>query len=378
MTAFSPRHHVAEYRDTDEVEIREAIETDNEALLALTKLTPMAGRISLRIDRDPDFFALSRARGESTVFVATARGDVIGCVSVSLHDAYVEGKLERIAHGNDLKVHPAFAGRRIGVRLLLAAENSLRSRGIDLSISLFAEGNDRVSRLAEGKHGQAVSLPLGKFFVDQLLPSPFRKRSGRYVIGDAGSQDLPEVAALLDESNRKKNFAPPVTLNDLEMHFESRTPGAFKKMLVARDAHHVVATLTVEDTQNLRQNLLVSVPATLRFALGLFRLAALLAPKISVPRLGRPLRILYVRFMACDDAHEAALRPLLAEARAEAYKQGFTFLSVALDERDPLRKWLTGIPKLTFTSVLIATSLITPGRAKGLIDQVAYEDFALV
>ena len=47
----------------ERVEIREAVETDNEALLALTRATPMDGTISLRIDRDPDFFALLRLRG---------------------------------------------------------------------------------------------------------------------------------------------------------------------------------------------------------------------------------------------------------------------------------------------------------------------------
>jgi GNAT superfamily N-acetyltransferase len=364
----------AELQTLDDIEIREGVEADNEALLALTKATPMAGRISLRIDREPDFFALSRARGESTFFVATSEGRVIGCVSVSLHDAYVGGQIERIAHGNDLKVHPEFAGKRIGVRLLLAAENHLRSQGIDISVSLFAEGNGRVVTLAEGRHGQAVSLPLGRFFVDQILPSPFRGRAGRYSIEEAGAQDIPELATMLDRSNRAKNFAPPVGPGVLA----PRVTRAFRKMLVAREAGRVVATLTVEDTQDLRQNVLMNVPPSLRVALGLLRVVTLFVPKIGVPRLGRPLRILYVRFMACAEGQEAALRPLIAEARVQAFKQGYTFLSVGLHERDPLRRVVAGMPKLTFTSVMIATSLLSPNRVRDFIDQVAYEDFALV
>lgn len=357
------------------IEIREAIDADNEALLELTKLTPMAGRIALRIDRDPDFFALSRARGESNFFVATFEGRVIGCISVSMHDAYIRGKLERVAHSNDLKVHPEFAGKRLSLRLLQVAENFLRSQEIDLSMSLFAEGNQRVVKLAEGKHGQPVSLPLGRFFVDQLLPSPFRGKPGRYSIEEAQPQDLGEIAGMLDWSNRSKNFAPPVAPSDIERQLES---GEFRKTLVAREAGRVVATLTIEDTQNLRQNVLIAVPATIRFALGLMRVAAIFLPKIGVPRLGRPLRILYVRFMACAEGHEAASRRLLAEARVRAFQQGFTFLSVGLHERDPLRAVVAGIPKLTFTSIAIATSLFTPDRVKTLFDQVVYEDFALV
>jgi GNAT superfamily N-acetyltransferase len=359
----------------ERIEIRPSVEADNEALLALTKLTPMAGRISLRIDRDPNFFALSRVRGESTFFVATFEDRVIGCISVSIHDAYIRGQVERVAHGNDLKVHPDFTGRGLSVRLLFAAEKHLRSLGIDLSMSLFAEGNQRVVKLAEGNRGQAVSLSLGKFFVDQLLPSPFRAKRGVYRIEEARQEDFSTLATMLDQRNRAMNFAPPVTVSDMEEHLARRT---FKKILVAREAGQIVATLTVEDTQNLRQNVLIAAPLSLRIALGLLRVATFFIQKIAVPRLGRPLRILYVRFMACAEGHEAALRPLIAEARATAFQQGFTFLSIGLHELDPLRAVVAGIPKLTFTSMAIATSLLTPDRVKTLFDQVVYEDFALV
>ena len=361
----------------DGIEIRQAVDADNEALLALTRLTPMAGRISLRIDRDPNFFALSRARGESTFFVATFRSTVIGCISVSVHDAYIGGKLEKVANGNDLKVHPDFTGRGLSVRLIFAAEKHLRSQGIDLSMSLFAEGNQRVVRLAEGNRGQPVSLLLGKFFVDQLLPSPFRGKPGIYRIEQADPRDLAAIATLLDRSNRSKNFAPPVDLRELEAQLERIPSDPFKKTLVARAAGQVVATLTVEDTQHLRQNVLIGAPFSLRLALGLVRVATFFTP-LAIPRLGRPLRILYVRFMACAEGYQAALEALLAAARATAFQQGFTFLSVGLHEFDPLRAVVAGIPKLTFTSIAIATSLMTPDRVRTLFGQVVYEDFALV
>jgi GNAT superfamily N-acetyltransferase len=362
----------------DQVEVRQAVAADNEALLALTRLTPMAGRISLRIDREPDFFALPRARGASKFFVAVWEGMIIGCFSVTLHEVYVEGKLERISHGNDLKVHPQFAGRRVGLRLLFAGEQYLRSQGIDISVALFAEGNQRVVTLAEGRHGQAKSLSLGRFFVDQLLPWPFRGRSRQYQIGEATASDLREAGAMLDEANRSRNFAPPATLESVKRWVEERPAGRFRKMLLARTAGRAVATLTVEDTGQLRQNVLMGLPPSLRFALGLLRIATPLIPKIAVPRLGQPLRILYVRFLACVSGHEAALTELLAEARVEAFRHGFTFLSVGLHESDPLRAVVAGIPKLTFTSMLIATSLNTPGRVEALTNQIMYEDFALV
>jgi hypothetical protein len=49
-----------------------------------------------------------------------------------------------------------------------------------------------------------------------------------------------------------------------------------------------------------------------------------------------------------------------------------------LHERDPLRFVVAGIPRFTFTSRAMATSLITPNRVKSLVNQVPYEDFGLV
>ena len=360
------------------IEIREAVAADNEALLALTRVTPMAGRISLRIDRDPDFFALPRARGEIIVFVATCQGLVIGCMSASIHRAYVCGVAEKMAHANDLKVHPLFTGKRLALRLISAVENYLRVQGVDLVFNLVADGNQRVMVLAEGRHGTPVQVMLGRFFVDQLLPSPFRRRSERYRVEQARGEDLPEIAAMLDRSGRERNFAPPVTAADLKERVASPASGSFRKMMVVRDAGRVVATLTVEDTQSLRQNVLIGLPMSLRFALGVLRALALPVPGLKIPRIGAPLAILYVRFLACAEGHEAALRSLIAEARVEAFRRRSTFLSVGLHERDPLRFVVAGIPRFSFTSRAMATSLITPDRVKSLVDQVSYEDFALV
>ena len=122
--------------DSDGIVIREAVEGDNDALLELTRLTPMAGSISLRIDREPDFFALPRVRRETMVFVATSEGKLMGCMSASIHMAHINGVPERIARATDLKVHPLLTGKRVTLRLISAIANYQREQGVDLSFSL--------------------------------------------------------------------------------------------------------------------------------------------------------------------------------------------------------------------------------------------------
>jgi GNAT superfamily N-acetyltransferase len=363
---------------TDLIEIREATDADNEALLALTRVTPMGGRIALRIDREPDFFALLRARGDAVVYVAVHEHNVIGCLSAAIHTSYVRGKLERIAHVGDMKVHPHFRGKGVTLRLIAVLQIHLQAEAVDVCFSLVADGNKPVMTIAEGRHGTPAQVQLGRFFVDELIPSPFRRKSRRYVVEAASEQDLPEVAGILDGLSRKRNFAPPIDLDEVKKCLEPAGAGAFRKMLVARMDGRVVATLTVQDTRNLRQNVLVGMPRSLRFVLAILRALTFPIPGVSVPRIGGQLSMLYVRLMASVEGCEDALRPLIAEARWEAYWHRFTFLSVGLHERDPLRFVVEGIPRFTFTSLSMATSAITPDRVKSLVDQIPYEDYALV
>ena len=111
------------------IEVRAATEADNDALLALTRATPMTGSIWLRIDRDPDFFRLLRLRGEGVVFVAARGREVLACISGSLRTAYVSGKPETVGYVGDMKVHPRFAGSRLVLRVIRALEAWFRSRG---------------------------------------------------------------------------------------------------------------------------------------------------------------------------------------------------------------------------------------------------------
>ncbi len=362
------------------IAIRLATPADNSALLALTRATPMAGRIALRLDRDPDFFALLRERGDFVLFVAVHQNQIIGCMSAAIYPAYIQGRLEQIAHVGDLKVHPGFTGRRLALHLVSAIEHHLRAHNIDLSFNLVADGNHKVMTIALGKHGTPIQVMLGRFFVNELLPLPFARRNPRYTLADATPADLPTLARLLDSFARARNFARPTTLAELELrHSNAARPTPFTRILVAHDRNRQpVATLTLADTQHLRRNILIGLPPAIRLTLPLLRLLFLPVRGIRIPRLEQPLHMLHIRHLACAEGHEAALKPLIAQARAIAFARRATFLSIGLHERDPLRAALAGLPGFTFTSRAMATSLITTNRVAGLIDHVPYEDFALV
>jgi hypothetical protein len=101
---------------TDGFVLRDATAEDNEQLIALAAACPMVGDVSLRIDRGPDFFALSRLEGARwKVGVVERDSAIVGCVAISERRSFVNGRESRTGYASDLKVNPAIRDTTIGV-----------------------------------------------------------------------------------------------------------------------------------------------------------------------------------------------------------------------------------------------------------------------
>lgn len=359
------------------IEIRAATQSDNEALLALTRATPMTGTIALRIDRDPDFFSLLKLRGESRVCVAVRESEVVGCISAALRSSYVDGEPELTAYIGDMKVHPRYSGSRIAVRLIHAIEEYLGSAGVDLALTLVAAGNSQVMPLLAGRLGITPWASIGRFVAKELLPSPFAGRSGRYRIDTARAEDAPAIADLLDRYYRSREFGPRVTPDEIAAGIGAAGAEPFSKVLVARHGTRIAATLAIVDTAAHKRNVLLGAPVLARTVLGLCRFVLAPFPGFCMPRVGEPVRVLTARHFACEEGHRGALRTLLHRGRLETFRQRCSFLVIGLHERDPLREIARGMPGFTFSSLAFAASF-TRGRLPSIAEGIPYEDYSLV
>ena len=100
--------------------VRAARSGDNEALLALVRRCPMQADISLTIERDPDFFALSRARGDTHTFIAEIDGALAGCLSAWRRGAWLGGQPATICYVGDLRVSPEHRLRGVARQMGIA------------------------------------------------------------------------------------------------------------------------------------------------------------------------------------------------------------------------------------------------------------------
>jgi GNAT superfamily N-acetyltransferase len=217
---------------TAPVVVRAARVDDNEAILTLMRRCPMQADISLTIERDPDFFALSRARGKTHTFIAEIDGALIGCLSAWRRDAWVSGEPASICYLGDLRVSPEH--RRRGVARALG--EAMRQFQGELPVVPFllatGDGNTAVAPVAAAFG--AVGEPIARLTSWQLLPVVLLKIIPDVDIGTAEERDIGELTTLLDDFHLCRDFAPVFGDGGLNRLIASSPGASLSDYLVAR------------------------------------------------------------------------------------------------------------------------------------------------
>jgi predicted N-acetyltransferase YhbS len=347
--------------------IREATRDDNDGLLSLTAMTPMGGDISIKTDRSPDFFRLLDRRGPSHVLVAEEGGKIVGSVSVTRVPVYVDEKRESVHYLGDLKVHPDHRKAGLAVGLLKAMHRDLLADGADLVLSTAAYGNEKVLPFFDGRAGLPRAVPIGVFRVYQLLPSRRRRDADPYTVRE--EPEHPEMLRLYNNHFRQYQFGPVCE------------PGALgnARNWVARTHGEIQASLSLVDVRDARQNVIVRLPFFLGRLVSILRAVRRIVPVADLPAINTPIRMLYIKAMACREGHEEALGHLIQEARIAAFKGHSHFLAVGLHETDPVGLRLAKFFKFTFKSMGFVVGLKRGNdELVQLTRRIPYEDYSLV
>ena len=347
--------------------IRQAERSDNEGLLALTSLSPMKGRISIRIDRQPDFFRLLDMRGPSEVLVAEDRGSIVGCISAARVTVRVDGDPEPVYYLGDLRTHPEIRGAGLGVRLARAMHRRLLAAGADLVVWTAADGNRDVLPFFDGRGGLPKPLPLGTFVVRQMIPSHRPLEDSSYEILE--EEETAELRCLYDEAYHAHQFGPCF----------SGVPPAGVQHWVARSGSEMMAAVSLADVGAAKQNVLIRLPLPLALVFAGVRFLRPVIPLPDLPRANSPVRLLYVKLLACRRGNLRALGLLIRKCRNIAYDERYHFLAVGLHTSDPLSRVIAPVPGFSFRSLGFVVALRRgPEALRALCSAVPYEDYSLV
>ncbi len=346
---------------------RLATPSDNQQLLELTSGAGMDGEISLRIDRQPDFFRLLKLRGDSKVFVAVDNDTIIGSVCVSLQQVFVGGQISPVQYIGDLRVATSFRNNGIGLQLCNEAANYVLSTGTDLVFLTVAKGNTKPFSFFKNRPNIPDFESVGSFNIHQFIGKKRRSLHSAYKIERAPPSD--ELIQFLNSHSCKYQLGSVITTEKLQS----------TDSFVIRHNNKIIAAMCLIDTMGFKQNVVTSVSSKLKFLIKTINATYKISGVSRMPLVNQPIRMIYIRYLAVKDNDKQVVRLMLAFARNIAYDKEYSFVSIGLNEKDPMNKYFSGMFKFTFNSVGM---LLSVKNNKHLVETVksgiSFEDYSLV
>jgi hypothetical protein len=349
--------------------IREATSNDNEALLQLTELSPMDGVISLCIQRQPDFFALTKIRGESTVLVAVEQERIVGVFSASRQEVWVNKVRMPVYYIGDLKVHPAYRGSKIALELAQYMHGVLVRKKAKLLFCTTADGNAKVTPFFQGGAGLPAFEDIGLFRVLQILPTPFQPKINFTVTDCTGIPKAGDLISFYNAFFQKYQLGPVVT---------EQAIGSCRHLMLIENGK-IKAAISLMDTSKLKQNVVHAMPWYLRIASSISNVLAEVLPTLRLPEIGEAIPIWNIRYFGYTEGSQDALLALIKLARKLAWEEQFLFLSIGLHERAAELPLFKKSPHITFTSHGMLTTFDRQSPAFEQVKAgVPFEDFTIV
>lgn len=330
--------------------VRNATEGDSESLLSLVG-TPTVGRgVRWTIERESDFFTPFRAEAGGWWVVLAKDEDTgvsLGCISVAVRDAYVDGVVQPTCYVSNLLVRPESRGRGIGDELCRRAIELCCGAGGDNWPVLLAirEDNPHMRRLISGPRELPWLRKFAQVAIHSIPTQALRRKSApRSVeVRQATPADLEAMAALAGRVFSKRQFAPAFDAHSLGRWITSAPGLSLSDYLVAREDDEVVGSLGLWDESVIRRVRVAGYSRTAALRYALRDAFAPITRTAHVPRVGDLVGCAVV-VHACVPAHQShVLRAMLLHAAASRQGSGCDWLRIALDPLDPLTRAVAGV-----------------------------------
>lgn len=319
-----------------------ATPADDAALRRLLRENPMRGAVSVRFEREPDYFrGANLAGGVDQTIVAHDGGRLVCMGRCTERACWVDGHETRVGYLAELRLDSVARGR-FGI-LRDGYEFFREMQGADPAAVYFtsiATDNERARRLLEsGTRG----LPRYDFLaeLDTLLVAvPRRPRKTKLRVEAATPEHVPDLLRVLNASGRRHQLAAVWTAENLAALAERGLP--LERFLLAIADGEVVACGALWDQRGFRQTVIHGYSRALAVARPCVNFASRILGTPHLPRPGAVLAHAFLSPLAIAVGAEAMLPDFVEAFFPLAARAGVVFLTLALpttDSRLPTLRW---------------------------------------
>lgn len=296
----------------------------------------MSGAVRYCLEREPDFFALTRLQGESAE-VALVEDDGGNAVAMGTAASVVRtlaGAPRRLFYLADLKVDPAHRGEGHAGRLIDHAAAAMASGGAEGAYGIVLGGNRAMRPVVENEGARLRIRRVAELECHALFLGPRPARPERIAVRHACAADAPAMIELWNRHAAGRELAPVWDAGSLAATC-LRTPGLrLESFLVAERAGRVTGVAVAWDPRPVRQIRLLGLGGAASLARRAHDLLGAACGRRPLPRDGDVLPVLHLAHVAADTPLD--LRALVVAAMREHAVGSHALMDVVLDRRDPL------------------------------------------
>jgi hypothetical protein len=325
-----------------------ATRDDDAELRGILAATPMDGKVSLSLRREPSFFDAAVVEGEfHQVMVCrdsrTSRIAGFGCRSV--RTLFVNGQPTPIGYLSGLRALPEYRNLGLVARAYALFHQLHADQRTLLYISTIAEGNDRALKMLTSARAGLPTYNFAGTYHSLIIPIRRRRRSRNGASNESGTtvkvraakqDDVRQILSFLNMVGAARQFFPRYQASDLFSQ-----SGAFRELdptdlLLAFRDDKLVGTLGGWDQHPFKQSVVERYASHLRWSRPLYNVFAQLRGLPSLPPVGTSFRYLTAALPVVLDDDPAIFSSLLEHLLVQAAAGPCDFLTIGLHESDPL------------------------------------------
>lgn len=340
---------------------------DNQQLLELTMSAGMPGKMSLRIDRHPDFFKLNNLRGETKVYVALEDTKIVGSICVSDQIVFIDKKQYPLYYISDFKVAQTHRNLGIGLQLTNMVVTYLESQNADFTFLNVSKGNKRPFVFFSERGHYPDFQNIGTFTTFQYIGSNNKFPNKKYKIEITKGTN--EVLEFLNNFYSQYELANVITngkIKDSELY-------------VVREENQILAVMSIIDTMHMKQNVVLKMPWHLKGIIASINVFSKLFKLSKLPKENEPIKMLYIKYLAIKKYDKTLISALMSFAKQQAYNKSYSFVSISMHENDMLLQKLPPSMRFTFHSVGMLVSMKDNKKLMKLIKEgMPFRDYSTV
>lgn len=299
----------------------------------------MDARLTVNVDRAPDYFALARLQGEDpVVFVAEQKGRIIGICGTAFRKVRLRGRETAIAYIGGIKIDREYRKGLAAFRLMKAVADYLTESPVRLGVIMIMGHNRAMDAILSGRGGIPPFAKIFRFKLAFLLPSSWYRSAGSYDVRFARETDSVELRELFETYYADYELSPVWSSGKFRELF-SQHNFHLSDGQVALQNGRIAAALFPWDQRAIKNTVIQAYG-------GIFRLLYLAQkPFHLLPVPGEPLLEDCVRFLLYRSGHQVAARELLRR-QLRIGKGTYRFVRIGYQPGGDLEEVIKGFPAI--------------------------------